>query len=137
MSEKRNNSDYDYLPYINGKINENCFINSFHKKLNNSYYDYQPLIDGKINGVEIKSITVCGCKYLDGGKCDGMHKIRIYGTKNISNINFASENRKFSTEELEKLNYIDKLRITGEDDWTCGLELCSQFQIRRIPMGLI
>ena len=85
------------------------------EKRDNFDYDYQPLIDGKINGVEIKSITVRECECSTGKKCDGMHKIRINNIKD-NMLNFWSEQRKFSIDELEKLNYIDKLRIPVDED---------------------
>ena len=86
------------------EINNNLAKNYFD-------YDYQVLIDGKINGVQIESISVSGCQCLSGKKCDNMHEICIYDTTGKM-VNFWNGKRKFSIDELEKLNYIDKLRIT-------------------------
>lgn len=84
-------------------------------------YQYQPLIDGKINGVQIKSISVSECKCLKGEKCDGLHKIKINDIKDNRMINYWNRDREFSIDELEKLNYVDKLRITVDEDWTDNL----------------
>ena len=84
------------------------------ERKNKEIFDYQRLIDDKINGVEIKSISVHGCQCLRNIKCDNMHNIHIYDTLSEERINFNNE-KKFTIEELEKLNYTDKLKITVSD----------------------
>ena len=95
----------------------------------NKIFEYNPLINGKINDIEIESVAVHGCKCLTLEKrisCDGKHKIYIY-TKSKSKstkrklLNKHSE-QMFTIEELIKLNYIEKLKITVDDDWTSELK---------------
>ena len=109
------------------------------EKHNSFDYDYQPLVDGKINGAQIKSISVRGCKCLNGEKCDGFHEIRIIDTTDDRLLNFWSKNRNFSIEELEKMNYIDKLVITVDEDQSDNLtnncELAKRYPYNMIIRG--
>ena len=90
------------------------------ERKNNEIFDYQPLINGKINGIQIKSIKIHGCQCLENKKCDAMHNICIYDMTSNERINFNNE-KNFSIDELEKLNYMDKLEITADDDWKYDL----------------
>lgn len=92
-------------------------INYLKKQKMEDKFDYQPLINGKINGIFIKTISVHGCQCLSNNqKCTGAHNIHIYGIYSKERLNFNNE-RKFSINELVKLNYINKLEITVDEDW--------------------
>ncbi len=72
---------------------------------------YDPLIKGKIGHSDIEKIRIYGCSCLDNIPCDGTHQIHIYGFLETKRLNFNNE-RKFTTAELESLNYIDKITQT-------------------------
>lgn len=138
-----NNSELVEITYLNKKIDELVKENerlakqiSFNNDLitkakadililenrkNIEIFDYLPLINGKINGIAIKSISIHGCQCLENKKCDNMHAIHIYGTNSKERINFNNEKR-FTLEELIELNYVDKLEITVDDDWSYQLK---------------
>jgi hypothetical protein len=87
------------------------------KQKKESDFDYNPLIDGQINGIPIHSICVheCFCMRFNKVPCSGKHCIAIYSTEYGNRLNFNDE-KSFSLEELEKLNYIQKLKITIDED---------------------
>lgn len=94
------------------------------KKKKDCTFEYLPLIDGKIGSHPVSSIYIYGCDCLTHGKkkqCDGIHQINIlpplarvfYSER----LNF-NNTRKFSIDELQKLNYLDTIFQTVSDDFS-------------------